>query len=205
MKLTKIDQIVQEYDNQPSWLVMILQDIHQASGSLPAAALRRVAERLSLDPGQVEDVAAFYLKYGMDQLTRALASFSIDEEICKGCGLCRRKCPVEAVTGVQKGRHEIHQDKCLVCGLCRDKCRLGSIMTNWHIEREFVRCEECGEPLGTKEELERIRDLLSANPNMTPFCPDCQRAKMASRLAEAAAMLPTDGRTEAESAPKEMC
>jgi ferredoxin len=204
MELTRVDQIVQEYDRQASWLALILQDIHRECGALPEPALKRVAQHLQLAPRHVDDVARFYAKYGLEQLSRALTTFSIDDEVCKGCGMCRRKCPVEAVTGVQKGHHEIDPDKCVRCGLCRDNCRLGAVVVTWHSDREFVRCDVCGQPLATDKELELLQNVLRANPNMAPYCPTCQRSKMASRLASATAIRPTGHQSAAESASEEI-
>ena len=48
MTLTKVDKIVNEYDCQDSWLVMILQDIQDEFNFLPAPAIERVAEKLNV-------------------------------------------------------------------------------------------------------------------------------------------------------------
>ncbi len=48
-------------------------------------------------------------------------------EQCNGCGLCRKKCPVEAVSGKPKELHAIDQGKCIKCGACFEVCRQGAI------------------------------------------------------------------------------
>ncbi|MGQ9654852.1 MAG: NADH-quinone oxidoreductase subunit NuoF [Thermodesulfobacteriota bacterium] len=51
-----------------------------------------------------------------------LVVYEIDPEKCKACGICRKKCPVEAIEGAPKVVHRIIQDKCIRCGTCFDVC-----------------------------------------------------------------------------------
>ena len=49
-------------------------------------------------------------------------------ELCKGCGLCKKVCPVEAISGEIKGQHLIDQTKCIKCGACMAKCPFKAII-----------------------------------------------------------------------------
>ena len=58
---------------------------------------------------------------------KALAEIKINPELCKGCGICKRQCPVNAITGEVKTPHVINKDVCIKCGACVDKCPFKAI------------------------------------------------------------------------------
>ncbi|MBR0415488.1 MAG: NADH-quinone oxidoreductase subunit NuoF [Clostridia bacterium] len=57
-----------------------------------------------------------------------LVQIKIVPDKCKGCTLCARNCPVNAISGKVKEVHEIDQDKCIKCGVCLDNCKFGAII-----------------------------------------------------------------------------
>jgi len=57
----------------------------------------------------------------------ALITFSVIEDRCKGCTLCRKVCPAGAVTGEVKKPHRIDAAACIKCGACYKACRFGAI------------------------------------------------------------------------------
>ena len=56
-----------------------------------------------------------------------LLQFRIDPDKCKGCTLCARTCPADAIIGSVREVHMIDSGKCLKCGACIEKCRFGAI------------------------------------------------------------------------------
>jgi NADH-quinone oxidoreductase subunit F len=58
---------------------------------------------------------------------KALIHYKIDEASCKGCTLCVRSCPAEAISGEKKKSHKIDQTRCIKCGVCIDTCKSDSV------------------------------------------------------------------------------
>ena len=58
---------------------------------------------------------------------KALLSYKIDPDKCKGCTLCARNCPANCISGKVREPHVIDNSKCLKCGACMEKCKFGAI------------------------------------------------------------------------------
>ncbi|MCF7730474.1 MAG: 4Fe-4S binding protein [Akkermansiaceae bacterium] len=54
-------------------------------------------------------------------------TYSIIADLCKGCGLCVRHCPVSSINGERKMPHEIDPEACVRCGSCYDVCKFEAV------------------------------------------------------------------------------
>ena len=59
---------------------------------------------------------------------KSLLSYYIEPEKCRGCTMCLRKCPANAISGIVKSVHEIDSAKCIKCGQCIEGCKFGAII-----------------------------------------------------------------------------
>ena len=51
----------------------------------------------------------------------------INPELCRGCGKCKKNCPMEAISGEIRSPHTIDVTKCIHCGACWGACPFGAI------------------------------------------------------------------------------
>ena len=60
----------------------------------------------------------------------ALLTYSINADTCKGCMLCAKACPVEAISGEKGKVHEINTEACVKCGKCFETCKFNAVLKN---------------------------------------------------------------------------
>ena len=66
---------------------------------------------------------------------KALITYYIDAEVCTGCTLCAKKCPVSCISGEKKQPHVIDVSNCIKCDTCRQVCKFDAVKVHSGIEQ----------------------------------------------------------------------
>ena len=76
-----------------------------------------------------EEYEGFFSSDEIEQLFSEVVSYYIDPQKCQACMICRKRCPVEAISGGKNLIHIIDQNKCIKCGTCFEACppRFGAV------------------------------------------------------------------------------
>ncbi len=74
--------------------------------------------------------AHIYEKRCPAKVCKALISYEIKEDVCTGCTVCARNCPVTAISGERRQAHTIDPDTCIRCGICMQVCNFNAIEIN---------------------------------------------------------------------------
>lgn len=75
-----------------------------------------------------------YIEHVVDKKCRChvckgLTEYYIIPEMCKKCGLCAKKCPVNCISGVLgKEPYVIDASQCIKCGACMEACKFKAII-----------------------------------------------------------------------------
>ena len=108
-----------------------IQDIaeHMKSSSLCALGQSAPNPVLSaMEHFGDEYKAHIYDKKCTAGVCKSLLNYYIEPDKCRGCTLCKRNCPANAISGEVKSAHEIDTKKCIKCGQCIQHCRFSAIV-----------------------------------------------------------------------------
>ena len=86
-------------------------------------------EKLASRLENEDDYDGLFTTAEVEDLFSGVFSYYIDPENCQACMICRRRCPVEAISGGKNRIHVIDQDICIKCGTCFEVCppRFGAV------------------------------------------------------------------------------
>jgi ferredoxin len=65
----------------------------------------------------------------------------VDSNLCRGCGLCVKNCPVEAISIVDK--NAVIGERCVNCGVCTKVCKYGAVVRKDSTENGIIKCTSC--------------------------------------------------------------
>ncbi|RME77389.1 MAG: NADH-quinone oxidoreductase subunit NuoF [Chloroflexi bacterium] len=71
--------------------------------------------------------AHIYEKRCPAKVCRGLIHYRISDNVCTGCMVCARNCPVEAISGERRQVHYIDPDICIRCGICQQVCNFNAV------------------------------------------------------------------------------
>ncbi len=175
--LTKVDEIIDSYDAEKSWLVMILQDAQESYNYLPAPVLNRVSERLGVGLNQVYNVATFYSSFSLQERGRHLVRVC-DGTACHLRGSVGLRDEITRQLGIQEGQTTPDMEFTLENVVCLGACALAPVMTidsEYHGQMtrqkvsqvlEECRCETTTETTGTPREAGRRRKIDAGRRGM---------------------------------------
>jgi coenzyme F420-reducing hydrogenase delta subunit/ferredoxin len=95
-----------------------LQEVRKLVPYIKIAKREKLKSRLE-DPQEYE---GFFTREEIDRLLAEVTSYHINPDKCQACMICRRRCPVEAISGGKNRIHVIDQDICIKCGTCFEVC-----------------------------------------------------------------------------------
>jgi NADH:ubiquinone oxidoreductase subunit E len=127
MDLTRVDEIIEEYGGDSSWLVMILQDIQEAYNYLPEPALRRTAAGLGLGLGHVYNVATFYSSFSLEERGKHVIRVC-DGTACHLRGAVHLRDEITRHLGIREGETTADKMFTLEVVACLGACALAPVM-----------------------------------------------------------------------------
>jgi NADH-quinone oxidoreductase subunit E len=127
MNNERIDQIIDKYKGEPSYLIQVLLDIQAENSWLPGEALERVAERLKVPMTRIQHIATFYKAFSLVPKGRHQVHICMGTA-CHVRGASRVLDTVEGITGIKPGETDLDLKFSLEIVNCLGCCALGPVM-----------------------------------------------------------------------------
>ena len=144
MNLKRVDEIVNEYEGDNSWLIMVLQDVQEEYNYLPHSALERVAEKLDISLSRVYNVATFYSSLSLTERGKHLIKVC-DGTACHLRGFTNIHDEITRHIGISDGQTTEDKRFTLEVVACLGACALAPVMAinnDYHGEMTPKKIEE---------------------------------------------------------------
>lgn len=128
MTLRKVDELIEKYGGEGSWLVMLLQDIQTEYNYLPEAALERVAAKLDIPLTRVYNVATFYSSFSLRERGRHVIRVC-DGTACHLKGTSNVRDEITRRLGITEGQTTPDKKFTLEVVACLGACALAPVIT----------------------------------------------------------------------------
>ena len=127
MEPERIDQIIEKYGKDPSYLIQVLLEIQSEHNWLPGEAMKQVAEQLSVPLTRVQHIATFYKAFSVVPKGRHKVHICMGTA-CHVRGAARVLNTVEEITGIGPGETDLDLKFSLETVNCLGCCALGPVM-----------------------------------------------------------------------------
>jgi NADH-quinone oxidoreductase subunit E len=127
MHMDKIDEIIDKYHGEPSYLIQILLDIQGENHWLPKEALEKVGEKLQVPLTRIQHIATFYKAFSLVPKGRHEIHICVGTA-CHVRGASRILDTVQDLTGIRPGETDLDLKFSLETVNCLGCCALGPVM-----------------------------------------------------------------------------
>ena len=127
MEKERVDQIIDKYNAEASYLIQVLLDIQSENNWLPQEVLEQVSERLEVPLTQIQHIATFYKAFSLVPKGRHQIHICMGTA-CHVRGAARVLDTVQDVTGIKPGETDLELKFSLETVNCLGCCALGPVM-----------------------------------------------------------------------------
>ena len=127
MDKERIDQIIDKYQAEPSYLIQVLLDIQAENHWLPKDALEQVGQRLKVPMTWIQHIATFYKAFSLVPKGRNKIHICMGTA-CHVRGAMRVLDTVQDLTGIKAGETDLDLKFSLQTVNCLGCCALGPVV-----------------------------------------------------------------------------